>query len=274
MLSLEDYARLLKIGKANFQNPKQRGGVGGKQQKRQKPAERRKDRNHYKKNKSQIKRDSKKYYHRVCKKNKKCMDKRKEYKKNPDRYKRRKAGDILLYEVENPANNEIKQPETGVNYKGVSPTHFVWEPEDKHPGAGMPDRHTDNVPPATSRVVPNGQYVKSARVSKSGTTIKEILRKTNPKVLNNALNVSVRKTGKETFTTGAYDIAIREEGSNVRVSCTCNFFRWQGPEHWAFNEGYLYGTPVGTASAPDKKDPQGHNKVCKHIVAAFALIED
>ena len=60
--------------------------------------------------------------------------------------------------------------------------------------------------------------------------------------------------------------------SHVRVSCSCPFWQWQGPEHYAQAEDYLYGTPRGTASRPDIKDPEGKHKACKHILAVFAFV--
>ena len=56
---------------------------------------------------------------------------------------------------------------------------------------------------------------------------------------------------------------------DVRVSCTCPFFRYQGPEHWAKVGDYLYGKPAGTAAKPNQKDPDGGNRVCKHVAAVF-----
>jgi hypothetical protein len=56
---------------------------------------------------------------------------------------------------------------------------------------------------------------------------------------------------------------------DVRVSCTCPFFRYQGPEHWAKVGDYLYGKPAGTAAKPDQKDPNGGNRICKHVAAVF-----
>jgi hypothetical protein len=61
------------------------------------------------------------------------------------------------------------------------------------------------------------------------------------------------------------------EKSQVQVSCSCDFFRWQGPEHWAKVEKYLYGKPVGTASKPVVKDPDSRHRVCKHLVGVFGL---
>ena len=59
--------------------------------------------------------------------------------------------------------------------------------------------------------------------------------------------------------------------AHIRVSCSCPFWRWQGPEHWAKQGGYLYGKPQGTASRPSKKDPNGQNRACKHVLAVMNL---
>ncbi len=53
------------------------------------------------------------------------------------------------------------------------------------------------------------------------------------------------------------------------VSCSCPFWRWQGPEHWAKNENYLYGKPRGTASVPVIKDPEATHRVCKHVLGVL-----
>jgi hypothetical protein len=63
---------------------------------------------------------------------------------------------------------------------------------------------------------------------------------------------------------------VRDLGKvHVKVSCSCPFWQWQGPEHWAKTGDYLYGKPRGTASKPDGKDPSGQHKACKHVLACF-----
>lgn len=57
----------------------------------------------------------------------------------------------------------------------------------------------------------------------------------------------------------------------VRVSCDCDFFRYQGPEHWASTNGYLLGKPRGTASTPHEKDASGQHWLCKHASRVLAL---
>jgi len=59
---------------------------------------------------------------------------------------------------------------------------------------------------------------------------------------------------------------------DLLVSCGCPFWRWQGPEHWAKQQGYLYGKPRGLATKPDVKDPEGRHGACKHVLAVFNLI--
>ena len=105
------------------------------------------------------------------------MEKREEYRKDPKRFQRKRSGDVILYNQENPSNNEVKQPDSDVNYRAVSPTHYEHSPDDRKglpPGHNLPNRHLDDVPPATSRVVPNGQYVKGASFGKTGARIQDL----------------------------------------------------------------------------------------------------
>lgn len=61
---------------------------------------------------------------------------------------------------------------------------------------------------------------------------------------------------------------------DLLVSCSCPFWQWQGPEHWAKVGSYLYGTPRGTASKPSIKDPRSLHKVCKHVAACLEMVKD
>lgn len=56
---------------------------------------------------------------------------------------------------------------------------------------------------------------------------------------------------------------------DLLVSCSCPYWRWQGPEHWAKVDGYLYGKPRGTAAKPTEKDPNGTHRACKHVLAVL-----
>ena len=61
--------------------------------------------------------------------------------------------------------------------------------------------------------------------------------------------------------------------SDVMLSCSCPYWRWQGPEHWAKLDGYLYGRPRGTASKPVIRDPKGTHHICKHVLVALNKIQ-
>jgi hypothetical protein len=57
---------------------------------------------------------------------------------------------------------------------------------------------------------------------------------------------------------------------NLRVSCSCPFWRWWGPAHWATKEDYQKGVAPGTATYPKIRDPAHWRPVCKH---AYAVLE-
>jgi len=61
--------------------------------------------------------------------------------------------------------------------------------------------------------------------------------------------------------------------SDVQVSCTCPFFRWGGPEYNAKAGNYQYKKAAGTASDPVIRDPGKINKVCKHVIAVFGILD-
>jgi len=123
------------------------------------------------------------------------------------------------------------------------------------------------------------------------TRIAEIERGTNQAVHSKAGGLPVklkrvdRRNAMLTFhVTGSSDTYIvkvkaprkgntrRMEDLDVRVSCTCPFWRWQGPEHHAKAGGYLLGKPRGTASKPDIRDPDGEHGACKHVLAALRKV--
>ncbi len=61
---------------------------------------------------------------------------------------------------------------------------------------------------------------------------------------------------------------------DVNVRCTCPFFRWNGPEYNAHNNGFLDGQPQANLSADQGvRDPNREYYICKHIAAVFTLIQ-
>ncbi len=61
---------------------------------------------------------------------------------------------------------------------------------------------------------------------------------------------------------------------HVKVSCSCPFWQWQGPEFHAKQGDYLFGRPRGLATKPDVKDPGGKHGACKHVLAVLSFVTD
>lgn len=185
----------------------------------------------------------------------------------------RAAGEILLYDQRAPTDQKT-----------------VYGPElssDKPERGEGEDTYYDVDSPGLSwRVVPPGD---GSQLVRSAATMADIASQTGPAVhekvsgVKLALNRSDPKRGIWSFRAAGskgdtYIVrikGIKERGisklstARVQVSCTCPFFRWQGPEHWAKKNSYLYGKPEGTASKPDVKDPKGQHWACKHIIKAL-----
>lgn len=54
---------------------------------------------------------------------------------------------------------------------------------------------------------------------------------------------------------------------DVKVTCTCPFWQYWGPDYHAHREKYLEGPPRSNLQPPDKRDPGRTHKLCKHVVA-------
>jgi hypothetical protein len=67
---------------------------------------------------------------------------------------------------------------------------------------------------------------------------------------------------------------VRLGKMDVDVTCSCPAWQWLGPEHHAKREEYLDGSPRGTASVPVIRDPEGINRVCKHVAAVLSFVKD
>lgn len=212
----------------------------------------------------------------------------------------RVAGEIVLFDQDFDPVQEINHPvDKSLAYQPEGPGFYKRKPEDQHlpaaPGPGI-DRRLDDIPPPSSKVVPRGEgapgfiqgpmtYPKSA-----AATIPQIITKTNDDIHQRARALPVKLVyaspdkgfwrfevrGKS----GTYLVRIKgiKKGATrymkrapVQVSCSCPFWRWQGPEHWAVKNGYLYGDPRGTASVPVIRDPNELHWACKHVLAAFRL---
>jgi len=156
---------------------------------------------------------------------------------------------------------------------------------DDNPGSAkvIPERNTDLV---------NNKNWSLGPTDRVATMIPEIMSSCGPDIHRRSRGIPIRlrrvdqKNAQWGFdvkgSSGTYKVKVRviQKRSNVQdpykvdvlVSCSCPFWRWQGPEHWALKKGYLLGKPRGTASNPDIKDPKGRHGACKHVLAVFERI--
>jgi hypothetical protein len=116
----------------------------------------------------------------------------------------------------------------------------------------------------------------SGAVIQRSTSIHPKGKRFDPK--NSMFSFSVPGSGGKTYTVRIKVIrkgnATKLSKMHLLVSCSCEFWRWQGPEHHAMKENYLYGKPRGTASIPHIMDPKGKHRVCKHLAACLNSIKE
>lgn len=130
-----------------------------------------------------------------------------------------------------------------------------------------------NINRNTTRRKASTQKVIRAFTSKE--FIQQLVNNTNSKVVQNSLGVNVGrptlKNSTNVYKVSDYIVQVQQE-PQFGVKCSCLFFVYKGPEYWAVKQGYLLGSPSGTATKPKITDPKGNNKLCKHIVAVLQTI--
>lgn len=197
----------------------------------------------------------------------------------------RRTADFYLERFPN-TGGELGRPS---RYNPVNPHP---DPEHgNHPPANTLDTGYVQDNPGSTKVVPRGKgfYGREASARRVAVKALEILsgldsdlekrgRSLNPRMKNSG-------DGEFHFTVpgsrgNSYTVTLQADGEgmplsrvNLKVSCDCEFWRWQGPEHWAQREGYLAGSARGDGSAPDQKDPRGGNRVCKHVAAVLFRLD-
>jgi len=77
------------------------------------------------------------------------------------------------------------------------------------------------------------------------------------------------------YRVGDYIVRIRAVGQminksnkDILLSCTCNFWKWNGPDFNAANQGYSERA-FSNLSEPVVRDPHNQFLVCKHAYAAL-----
>ena len=221
----------------------------------------------------------------------------------------RRADEIYYREQQGPEDAEVKQPADGVEYRADSPLTWQKKPTQTkgippgNPGfTNLPER--DSMNPSSAKVIPtqmnetirdqltylNASASRVAARTRTAALMDDILSKTGPEVHKRSKGLQVQgkrfspDTGFWSFTvigSSGKPYYVRIKGirktkavqnlsaAQVKCSCSCQFWRWQGPEHWGKQNGFLYGRPRGTASVPVIRDPKEKHWACKHLLAAL-----
>lgn len=118
---------------------------------------------------------------------------------------------------------------------------------------------------------------------KTSATLSKILENLDKKVVDNASSIKAVATQFEknvfkkpiVFKVGEYEVIVEAKGEkdspDLYLSCTCNYWKYQGSEYHAKENDYLFGKVKGTAEKPTKKDPNSTHKICKH---AYVVLRD
>lgn len=266
-------------------------------QRDQKSDAKRYTRRYYRQHKSQVKNRANRRYKKV--KNKPSFRRVRDLRqdaKYADRYKRLPAGGYRSQAerskeyrekqkkasmVENVVLGFYREVFTkGWNMDPGQGTQDMGRPGPTSPTLRYPDDHADRTP----LTVQNDTYEVnevpgSAKKPKTAAPRIDLIEKVDRDILRLARDIRPtshhRKGTLHTFSVpgsdGSYEVTI-DDGEGLKVACSCNFWRWQGPEYWAKTGGYLYGNPVGTATKPSKKDPDGTHRLCKHVVACLHVV--
>ena len=180
----------------------------------------------------------------------------------------------------------------------VGPNKLKEERENRSPAHGMTVNRDMPGAPGSARVIPRGQgFVGRTATNRQIVAAKmsEIIGGCSQKIHERATGLQVSRAridprnavwlfDVQSATDPSKEYRVRLKAlrkgnlrtlskADVLVSCNCNFWQWQGPEHWAKAGGYLYGKPMGTASQPEIKDPEKQHAACKHVLATLKYLD-
>jgi SWIM zinc finger len=196
------------------------------------------------------------------------------------------GAEVVLYDQKAPDADHWEKPDnSGRPYKQTGPGAVVRDVgEDTHPVTPdtTPSYGGAPEPGSSAKVIPDSlryaaliadieRKAEGSEVQKRSKKVKLSLQKADP-----AKGSWVFKAqGSEEYTVR---LKVKREGNildvgklHVQISCTCPFFRFYGPEHWAKEGDYLLGKPRGTGNAPWSRDPDGEHSACKHLLAVLRL---
>ncbi len=254
----------------------------------------------YLEDKERIKRDMKMRYKRTKHQVKKKIDL--QYREShPDRYKRRGEGYRSNADRAQDYRDEKKRERGAADLftydtEGVKtdPTQETPRADRSYPRDDLPAQTLD-VSPAKGqtgpfRAQPSMNYDRGELADRhkhnrtAALRISDIDRSLSKAVRERSMSYTpslIKKDGNQyRFKTGKWEQFLRFSGRETNVlskklasmRCTCPFYQWQGPEHWAMEGTYQLGPLQGTAAYPGIRDPDGIHPVCKHLAAVFRYI--
>lgn len=117
-------------------------------------------------------------------------------------------------------------------------------------------------------------------ISGLGQDIKDRAKNVNAKMdrFNEDEMVWTWKAGSRPYTIKvSFDMPDQEVRTlrelDLKIACSCPYWRYSGPEYHAKREDYLMGDPRGRATKPTQKDPDRNNLLCKHAYAVLMEME-
>jgi hypothetical protein len=183
-------------------------------------------------------------------------------------FKTNEKGDVIVVVEQIPNESGLKKPKELKLFKIRPRKEEPKEDEDK------PEAKTANVRTAATiadLVTRTGPHIHERAGELGGTAAVKLIR-ANPAKGVWLFNVSGKTSTYRVRVKGVRKGNLKKlSKAQVRVSCSCPFWRWQGPEHWGKVNAFLYGRPRGTASKPVVMDPPGQHWACKHLLAALKL---
>lgn len=124
----------------------------------------------------------------------------------------------------------------------------------------------------------NESILSNSFAMRKATTLSQIKSGLNPKILPSDKQITGQYDGKNkvnAFQVGEYQVNVLvDNNNNVFTNCNCGFWKYQGAEYHAKQDGYLLGDPQGTAEKPQVKDPNGNNKLCKHTLSVLNSLKE
>lgn len=145
--------------------------------------------------------------------------------------------------------------------------------------------------PSSARAIPYDkgfENTKGASVSRDAALLSDIEGITGDTVREKSLGYTPKllrvdkKRGFWNFQVGRWVVKVkanfkgagtRFDKADLHLTCSCPFWRWQGPEHWAREGDYLLRKPRGTATFPIIRDPDQEKGCCKHAYAVLQLLK-